>query len=107
MISYDFRAGERVGLIGKNGVGKSSFIELMLGNLEPDSGSIRKGDTIQMALYQQKQVELDRTKKVLDIVKDISEYITIGKGQKLSASQLLDQFLFSPKQQHQKAHTLS
>ncbi len=106
-FSYDFRAWERVGLIGKNGVGKSSFIDLLMGSSLPDSGDIRRGDTIHMALYQQKQQPLNKTKKVLDIVKDKAEYITLGKGKKISASQLLEQFLFSPKQQHQKAYTLS
>jgi len=60
-----------------------------------------------MALYQQKQKDLDRTKTVIEIVKDVAEYITLGKGNKVSASQLLERFLFSPKQQHQKAYTLS
>ncbi len=105
--SYDFRGGERVGLIGKNGVGKSSFIQLLMWTTLPDSGEIRRWDTIQMALYEQKQKLIDESKTVLEIVKDTAEYITISKGQKLSASQLLDRFLFSPKQQHQKAFTLS
>jgi len=106
-FSYDFRAGERVGLIGKNGVGKSSFINLLMWSSLPDSWDIRVWDTIQMALYQQKQQIIDESKTVLQIVKDKAEYITLGKGKKISASQLLDQFLFTPKQQHQKAHTLS
>lgn len=105
--SYDFRAWERVGLIGHNGVGKSSFIQLLMWSILPDSGDIRRGDTIQMALYEQKQKVIDESKTVLQLVKDKAEYITIGKGQKLSASQLLDRFLFWPKQQHQKAYTLS
>jgi len=106
-FSYDFRAWERVGLIGSNGVGKSSFIQLLMWDALPDSWDIRRGDTIQMALYEQKQKDLDRTKTVLEIVKDKAEYITLGKGNKVSASQLLERFLFSPKQQHQKAYTLS
>jgi len=106
-FTYDFRGAERVGLIGKNGVGKSSFIQLLMWSALPDSGDIRRGDTIQMALYEQKQQMIDESKTVLQIVKDKAEYIMVGKWQKLTASQLLDKFLFSPKQQHQKAHTLS
>ncbi len=106
-FSYDFRGGERVGLIWPNGVGKSSFIQLLMGSTLPDSGDIRRGDTIHMALYQQKQKDLDPNKTVLETVKDVAEYITLGKWLKVSASQLLERFLFGAKQQHQKAHTLS
>ncbi len=105
--NYDFRAGERVALIWKNGVGKSSFIQLLMGTTLPDSWEIRRWETIKMALYEQKQKILDESKTVLQLVKDKAEYITIWKWQKISASQLLERFLFNPKQQHQKAYTLS
>ncbi len=106
-FSYDFKAWERVWLIGKNWVGKSTFLNILLGQESIDSWDIRRWDTIHMAMYQQKQVKLDESKKILDVVRDKAEYITIWDGDRLSASQLLDKFLFPPKQQHQKAYTLS
>lgn len=106
-FSYDFRAGDRVWLIGKNWVWKSSFIKLLMWKEIPNSGEVRQGDTITMALYEQKQKKIDESKKVIDVVKDVAEYITIWGGKRLSAAQLLERFLFDAKQQHQKAYTLS
>ncbi len=106
-FSYDFRAGERVWLIWKNWVGKSTFIKLLMEQETPDTWEVRRGETIQMWLYEQKQKKIDESKKVIDVVKDIAEYITIWWWKRLSAAQLLEQFLFDAKQQHQKAYTLS
>ena len=106
-FSYAFRAGERVGLIGKNGVGKSTFINMLAEQEQPDTGAIRKGKTITMGLYQQKQRPLDPSKTVLEIVKNVATSIAIGWGKRVTAKKMLDQFMFPPKQQHQKAALLS
>jgi len=106
-FSYEFRKGERVGIIGKNGVGKSTFVQMLMGIQQPDSGSIKLGDTVQIGYYQQEEMCLEHDKKVIDVVKDIAEYITIANGKRLSATQLLERFLFPPKQQHARAYTLS
>jgi ATP-binding cassette subfamily F protein uup len=106
-FSYDFRAGERVWLIGKNGVGKSTFIKLLAGEEDPDNGAVRKWKTIHMWIYQQKQRRLDPTKTVLDIVKEVATSIEIWWGKRVTAKQMLDKFMFPPRQQHQKAQLLS
>lgn len=106
-FSYSFRAGERVGLIGQNGVGKSTFINMLMGDEPVDTGKIQRWETITMSLYQQKQVFQGSTKSVIDLVRDVAEYITIDKGKQISAKDLLQYFLFTPKQQQQKVHTLS
>lgn len=106
-FSYVFSAGERVGLIGPNGVGKSTFIKMMMGEESPDRWQVNPGDTITMSLFRQKHVPIDETKKVIDIVRDVSEYMMTGSGKQLSASHLLERFMFPPQQQHQRAHTLS
>lgn len=106
-FSYDFRAGERVWLIGKNGVGKSTFIKMLAGQEEPDTGAVRIWKTIHIWLYQQKQRPLDPTKTVLDIVKEVATSIEIWWGKRVTAKQMLDKFMFPPRQQHQKAQLLS
>ncbi len=105
-FSYEFRKGERVGIIGKNGVGKSTFVQMLIGTEAADSGSIRAGETIQMAYYQQREMQIDPEKRVIDVVRDIAEYVTFGKS-KLSASDLLEHFLFPAAQQHMRAEKLS
>jgi ATP-binding cassette subfamily F protein uup len=105
-FSYDFKSGERVGIIGKNGVGKSTFIKLLLGTESPDSGQIKKGDTLVVGHYQQEDIIFTSDKTVLDIVRDQAEHITIGKTT-ISAAKLLERFLFTPTQQHTRAHALS
>ena len=76
-FTYSFRAGERVGLIGRNGVGKTTFIKMLMGQDTPDSGSVKIGSTITTALYQQQHEPIDTNKKVIDIIRDVAEYITI------------------------------
>ncbi len=105
-FSYDFKAGERVGIIGKNGVGKSTFIKLLLWSESPDSGQIKKGETLVIGHYQQEDILFNSDKTVLDIVRDQAEHITIGKTT-ISAAKLLERFLFTPTQQHTRAYALS
>ncbi|USN57627.1 MAG: ABC-F family ATP-binding cassette domain-containing protein [Candidatus Peribacteria bacterium] len=106
-FSYQFQQGERIGIIGPNGVGKSTFIRLLLGAVEPDSGHIITGKTVVFGHYLQEQQEFNPDKKVIDIVKDVAPYIRQADGSKVSATKLLEQFMFTPKQQHSFAKHLS
>lgn len=97
---YKFKKGERVGIVGPNGVGKSTFINLLTGVERPDSGKVVIGDTVEFGYYTQDGIKLEKDKKVIDVVRDIAEYIPLEKGKKLTAIGLLDRFLFS-REQHQ------
>lgn len=98
-FSYKFKKNERVGISGINGSGKSTFINLMTGSLAPDEGKIILGETVKFGYYNQEGLKLDIDKRVIDIVRDIAEYIPLEKGLKLSAEQLLERFLFPRPQQ--------
>ena len=97
-FNYKFRPGEKVGLIGKNGSGKSTFIKILLSELAPDTGKVVWGETVQYAYYNQDGMQLNENKRVIQVVKDIAEYIPLKKGRKLTASQLLEKFLFRHEQ---------
>lgn len=105
-FSYDFKSGERVGIIGKNGVGKSTVIKLMLDQIPVDSGYIKRGETLVVGHYQQEEMVFSPEKTVLDVVREQAEFITLGK-QKISASKLLERFLFPVSQHYTRAHALS
>ncbi|MEI6507551.1 MAG: ABC-F family ATP-binding cassette domain-containing protein [Bacteroidota bacterium] len=98
-FSFRFKPGERVGIVGRNGVGKTAFLNMLMGLEEPDSGRITKGDTITFGYYSQKGMVQGEDKRVIEVVKDIAEYIELNKGEKITASQLLKRFLFDDKQQ--------
>lgn len=106
-FSYVFKRGEKVGIIGPNGVGKSTFLNILSQNLEQDSGNIEVGLTTKFGYYTQDETIFDPGKKVLDIVKEVAEYIKLEDGSEISASQLLNQFLFPPKMQHNFVGKLS
>jgi ABC transport system ATP-binding/permease protein len=106
-FSYKFKPGERIGIVGKNGVGKSTFLNMLLGIEEPDSGRVTKGDTITFGYYSQKGLEIKDDRRIIDVVKDIAEYIELNRGEKLTASQLLKRFLFDDKQQFTYVSKLS
>ncbi|NND63470.1 MAG: ABC-F family ATP-binding cassette domain-containing protein, partial [Flavobacteriaceae bacterium] len=106
-FDYVFKRGERVGIIGKNGVGKSTFLNLLTGGLQPDSGKMELGLTTKMGYYTQDETIFDPNKKVLDIVKEVAEYISLADGSEVSASALLTQFLFPPKMQYNFVGKLS
>ena len=106
-FSYMFRPGERVGVIGKNGVGKSTFLNTLMELDTPDSGHISKGDTVVYGYYSQKGLEIKEDKRVLDVVKDIAEVIELGRGEQVTASQLCKRFLFDDKMQHTYVSKLS
>ncbi|MDY5193541.1 MAG: ABC-F family ATP-binding cassette domain-containing protein [Candidatus Aphodosoma sp.] len=104
---YNFSRYEKLGIIGNNGTGKSTFIKLLLGEIEPDSGKFDIGDTIKFAYFSQNGIDFNPGTKVIDAVRNIAEEITLGNGKKLSASQFLNHFLFSPEKQHNYIENLS
>ncbi|TXC78472.1 ABC-F family ATP-binding cassette domain-containing protein [Luteibaculum oceani] len=106
-FSYLFKRGEKIGLVGKNGMGKSTLLNIITGSLKPDSGKVIIGDTVKFGYYTQKGLDVADDIKVIDAIKDIAEIIPLEGGKKLTASQMLERFLFSPKKQYQLVGTLS
>lgn len=106
-FTYTFSKGERAGIVGPNGVGKSTLLEILTGHQKPDSGKIIWGGTIQTGYYSQKGMLLPEDKRVIDVIRDIAEYIPLEKGAKITASQILQRFLFEPAQQQVYVSQLS
>lgn len=106
-FNYLFKRKERVGVIGKNGVGKSTFLNMITGSEKPDAGEIIAGPTLVIGYYNQAGMKLDNDKRVVDVVKDIAEYIPTNDGKQLSAGQMLEKFLFTPDSQYSYVSTLS
>jgi ABC transport system ATP-binding/permease protein len=106
-FSHDFRHKERVGIIWKNGVWKSTFLNMIMWIENYDSGNIKSGETVTYWFYQQKDISFHPNKRVIDIVKDFSEFMYIKAGEKISATKLLERFLFPPEQQYIMAEKLS
>ena len=106
-FSYDFKFQERIWIIGKNGVGKSTFIKLLLWEEQPDSGVLQVGQTVVFWHYQQGEIEFPEWKRVIDVIRDVGEYLVLAGGEKISASMLLERFLFPAQQQYQFATSLS
>ncbi len=106
-FSYNFARYEKMGIVGNNGTGKSTFIKLLLGELPYDSGKISVGETVRFGYYSQDGINFRDDQKVIDAVRDIAEYVDIAGGQRLSASQFLQHFLFSPETQHNYIAKLS
>jgi len=104
---YKFKKRERVGIVGKNGVGKSTFLKLLTKEIKPDEGQVVIGGTIQFGYYTQDGMQLKEDKRVIDVITDIAEFIPLEKGKKLTASSLLERFLFSKPQQQVYASQLS
>lgn len=104
---YNFSRFEKMGIVGNNGTGKSTFIKMLLGQVAPDSGKFDIGDTVRFGYFSQEGLQFDSQMKVLDVVKDIAEYIDMGGGKHFSASQFLQYFLFTPEQQHNYVYKLS
>ena len=104
---YNFSRFEKMGIVGNNGTGKSTFIKMLLGMVQPDGGRFDIGDTVRFGYFSQEGLQFDESQKVIDVVKDIAEYIDMGGGQHLSASQFLQHFLFTPEQQHNYVYKLS
>lgn len=106
-FSYKFVRGEKIGIVGKNGVGKSTFLNIITQNIEPDSGSISIGETVVYGYYKQSGITFKENDRVIDIVKNISERIDLGNGRIMSASQFLEYFMFTDKQQYSLVEKLS
>lgn len=106
-FNYTFARYERLGIIGNNGTGKSTFLKMLLGIEQPDKGRFDIGETVRFGYYSQAGLPEYAGKKVIDIVRDIAEFIDLGNGKRLSASQFLQHFLFSPQQQYDYADKLS
>ena len=104
---YNFSRFEKMGIVGNNGTGKSTFIKMLLGLVPVDSGRFDIGDTVTFGYFSQEGLQFDEQMKVIDVVKDIAEYIDMGGGRHFTASQLLQYFLFTPEQQHNYVYKLS
>ncbi len=106
-FNYSIKAGDRIGIVGPNGVGKSTLVHLLTKELEPDAGKVTIGDTVVLGVFGQQGLELKEDMRVIEVVRAIAEEIPMSKGRTLSASQLLERFLFDKEQQYQYASTLS
>lgn len=105
--NYTFARYEKMGIVGPNGTGKSTYLKLLQGFIQPDSGTIDVGETVRFGYYSQEGLQFDEQKKVIDIVRDIAECVQMSDGSKLTASQFLQHFLFSPEKQYSYVYKLS
>ncbi len=106
-FSYIFARYEKMGIVGNNGTGKSTFIKILMGEVQPDNGTVDIGETVRFGYYSQDGLQFDEQMKVIDVVQDIAEVIELGNGKKLTASQFLQHFLFTPETQHSYVYKLS
>ncbi|MEZ4927078.1 MAG: ABC-F family ATP-binding cassette domain-containing protein [Saprospiraceae bacterium] len=106
-FSYKFKRKERVGIVGRNGSGKSTFMEIITQQLQPDTGKVVVGETVTFGHYRQEGIQLSGDKRVIDVVRDIADYIPLEKGKELSAAQMLERFLFERPQQQVYVSQLS
>lgn len=104
---YNFARFEKMGIVGNNGTGKSTFVKMLLGLEKPDSGRFDIGTTVKFGYFSQEGMAFDEQKKVIDVITDVAEYIDMGGGKHMSASQFLQYFLFTPEQQHNYVYKLS
>ncbi len=106
-FSYIFSRYEKMGIVGNNGTGKSTFIKILMGEVQPDRGTLDIGETVRFGYYSQEGLQFDEQMKVIDVVQDIAEVIELGNGKRLTASQFLQHFLFTPETQHSYVYKLS
>ena len=104
---YNFSRFEKMGIVGSNGTGKSTFIKMLLGTVPVDDGRIVIGDTVRFGYFSQEGLQFNEQQKVIDVITEIADYVDLGSGRKLSASQLLQYFLFTPEQQYNYVYKLS
>ena len=106
-FTYNFQRQERLGIVGSNGTGKTTFLKMLTGEAEPDKGKIVIGETIVFGYYSQDLIEVDPNMKVIDVVREVAEFIPLEKGRQLSAAQLLERFLFPRDMHYHFVHKLS
>ncbi len=106
-FSYIFARYEKMGIVGHNGTGKSTFIKILMGLVKPDSGTLDVGETVRFGYYSQEGLQFNDQMKVIDVVRDLAEVIELGNGKRLTASQFLQHFLFTPEKQHSYVYKLS
>ena len=106
-FDYTFKKGERIGILGKNGVGKSTFLNIITGIETPDSGKINLGETINYGYFTQNGLKTDEERRVINVLRDIADFIVMSDGRKISAAQLLEHFMFTRDLQHTKVKSLS
>ncbi|WP_053972470.1 ABC-F family ATP-binding cassette domain-containing protein [Mangrovimonas sp. ST2L15] len=106
-FEYNFQPGERVGIIGKNGTGKSTFLNLLTKSIAPDGGKIVHGETVKLGYYTQQGINIKPQQKVIEVIKEFGEFIPLKKGKQISAQQLLERFLFDRKKQYDFVEKLS
>lgn len=104
---YNFSRFEKMGIVGNNGTGKSTFIKMLLSQVQPDEGRIVIGETVRFGYFSQEGLQFDEQMKVIDVIAAIADYVDLGSGKRLTASQLLQYFLFTPEQQHNYVYKLS
>ena len=104
---YNFSRFEKMGIVGNNGTGKSTFIKMLLGKVTPDCGKFDIGDTVRFGYFSQEGLKFHEDQKVIDVITDIADYIDLGGGKHMTASQFLNFFLFSPEEQHNYVYKLS
>ena len=104
---YNFSRFEKMGIVGSNGTGKSTFLKMLLGLIQPDEGRFDIGDTVRFGYFSQEGLQFDESQKVIDVVRNIAEYIDMGGGKHFTATQFLQFFLFTPEQQHNYVYKLS
>jgi ATP-binding cassette subfamily F protein uup len=106
-FEYTFRKGDRIGIVGQNGMGKSTLLNMITGELQPDTGKIDKGETVQFGYYRQSDLVFNESQRVIDIVKDVAEVVQLGTGETVTVTNLLQAFLFSPTKQYDFISKLS
>lgn len=106
-FSYTFKRGDKIGVVGKNGMGKSTLLDIVIETVKPDSGKVVIGETVKIGYYSQDGLAFDEDQKVIDAIREYADHIKLGDGRELSASAFLNMFLFPPKVQHNYIHKLS
>jgi len=106
-FDYVFKRGERIGIIGKNGTGKSTFLNIITGSISVDTGKVVIGETVKFGYYTQSGIHIKKGQKVIEVIREFGEYIPLTKGRKISAGQLLERFLFDRKKQYDYVEKLS